>query len=575
MTNFLNLIKEHKWAIILAILVGIIMAAPHIYFIIDNQDTYQGIFMVGLDEGPYLSRIQESRDGHYWLSNPFWAEGKDNPYLWPPLPENFASFFGKILGLGLINTVLFENFAFPFFLFLILYALIYQLTEKKSFSLFSSFLIMLTPNLTDPQALWQLIANQKTTDTFLVYSRLISPQVHSLFLFGFFLSFLIFLKKKNWIIGILSGIILGLSFYVYPFTWMFIASFLFFLVLIFIFKKEWVEIKNIIWISLIALLIALPFLINLLQAMQSEFYPEVSFRYGWVKSHSPQIGVTSLILLGSFLLFFPKKSGKKYDFSLAIVLTPLILLNQQIITGYFLGPARYHNYYYKPFALIFILIIIYSLIKKTKKFFIWKGLVLLLILLSVFNAYLVQKNSYITYESFGIESQKYAPVFDWLNQNSQKDEVVLANSYLSDLVPIYTSLNAMANLDAHYSLTSNQELSERMFLLYRLDGIGRGYFEETKEIFYSNRERISKDIYAQKYQEEFGSYEMIPDEKIDLLIKGYFNSLAVPTKDVLEKYQVKYLIWDILEDPNWKISQYPFLEEVYQKNNLKIYRNND
>ncbi len=569
MNNFFNLLKEHKWAIALAVLIGVIMAFPHIYFVIVHQDIYQGVFMGGLDEGLYLARIQEARDGHYWLANPFWVEGKDNPYLWPPLPENFASLFGKFFGLGLINTVLFENFAFPFILFLLLYFLIFSLSRKRGVALISAIVIMTTSNLTGPQALYDLIINQKVPDTFLSYSRLISPQIHSLFFFAFFLIFWFFLERKKWIYGISSGIVLGLLFYIYPFAWMFTASFFVFLILIYLFRKNWPGIKNIFLISLISLLIATPFLYNLLEATQSSYYSEVSLRYGWVKSHSPQIGVTFLILLGIFLLLFPKRPQKRYDFFLAIVLSPLILLNQQIVTGYLLGPARYHHYYYKPFAIIILFIIFFFLFEKFKKGILVKIFIILLLPTSFYNAYLVQITSYKTYEPLGVENQKYGAIFKWLNQNSQKDEVVLANSYISDLIPIYTSLNAIANLDAHYSLTSDEELLNRMFLIYELDGLTA---EKAKDVFYQDRENISKRIYAQRYQKEFGRYELIPDSKLNEISSRYMEFLGNNSlKDVLKRYKVKYLVWDVLSEPNWQIDNYSFLTEVYRSNNFKIY----
>ena len=441
------------------------------------------------------------------------------------------------------------------------------MSKNKLIGLISALAIMLMPNITDPKALGQLLFNQNVTNAFLAYSRLISPQVHSLFLFSFFLSFWMFLDKKKWVYGIVSGILSGLLFYTYPFAWMFVGSFFTFLLLIYIFRKKWIDIRNIFLISLVAFMVASPFLFNLIQAMNDPAYEDVSLRYGWVESRAPQIGVTVLVLLGIFLLFFPKKEKKIYDFSLSIVLAPLILLNQQVITGYLLGPARYHHYYYKPFAVVFLFIILYSFLKKP----LFKVLVVLVLLIGFYNAYLVQTFSYKTYESLGIENQRYGTVFNWLNENGNKDESVVANPYLSDLIPIYTSLNVPLNLDAHYSLTSNEDLLERMFFSYRLNNVGG---ENIKETFYQNRERISKDIFAQRHHKEFGSYEAIPDEQLDLFIKGYGRSLEIPTEDMFEKLKVDYVVWDTKSDPIWNIDQYPFLNLVYEDKGFKIYEFN-
>ena len=43
-------------------------------------------------------------------------------------------------------------------------------------------------------------------------------------------------------------------------------------------------------------------------------------------------------------------------------------------------------------------------------------------------------------------------------------------------------------------------------------------------------------------------------------------------KEILKKYQTKYIIWDTQNDPYWPIDQYAFLEETYQAETIKIYK---
>ena len=565
MNQYLQILKNHKWAIILAVLIGIIMAIPHIYFIVDNKEVYQGIMMSGLDEEYYLARMQEVRDGHYFMASPFWQEYKDQPNLWPPLSENLAVLTGRFFGLNLINTVLFGNFVFPFLIFLILYALVYSMSKGKSLALFSAMVISLAPNLTDPQSLWRLLSSGQTSDTFLAYSRLISPQIHALFFFSFFLFFWLFLEKRKWLWGILSGIVLGLSFYVYPFIWMFIYVFLGLLILIYFFRKNRFQIKNLFLVMGIGLLIAIPFAWNLIQAMAHPFYKETSLRFGWVQSHSPQLGVTMLILLGFYLLLFPRTLKGRYDFGLAIVLTPFILANQQIITGYLMGPARYHNYYYKPFALIFLIIIFFTIFKRKIVRFSFIAVVLFV---SIYNAWMVQTTSYRANEPSAIEYQRYSEVLSWLNINAQKDEVAMGNLFVSGFITTYTSLNSLVNSGNHYSLVSDKELSDRMFIIYYFDGLKP---EQAKEVFYEKREDVSKYIYSQRYQKQFGSYDKIPDEKLDDLVVSYSQFYQIPIDQTFKKYNTKYLVWDVSNDLNWQIDNYHFLTEVYQDNNFKIY----
>lgn len=579
MKYFFKVIVQHKWAAAMAVLVGIIMALPHIYFCYHHADVYRGIMMGGLDEGPYVARIREVRDGHYLMANPFWAEGKNAPHLWPPLSENVASLVGSIFGLNVINTVLLGNFIFPFFIFLFIYFLIYGLSQKKSIALLTSLIILLTPNLTNPGDLWRLLFMRQTTDTFLAYSRLISPQIHSFFFFFFFLCFWIFWEKRQWFYGIVSGLILGLTFYVYPFAWMFIGATLGFLIAISAVRKQWHKIKDIFLLGSLSLVIALPFFHNLWRAMHSPFYTEVSLRYGWVLSRQLQAGATMVILLGLFLLLFPRRWRARYDFCLAIVLAPFLMLNQQIVTGYLLGPARQHCYYYKPFAVIFLMIIIADQLnkrlKKNKlKKIAWSILTGAMLVISFLNVIVVQTRSYRTNEGAAIANQRYAGVFEWLNNHSCKDEVVLTDGTFSDFIPIYTSLNTVINFDAHYSLVSDDQLLERMFLEYRLNGLRP---ENAAETFFKDRENISKKIFAQRYQKQFGTYDQIPNEKLYYFAEKYkkFYNISENMEDIIKKYQTKYFIWDAVKQPEWTIDKYNFLHQTYEVNGIKIYEVNE
>ncbi len=562
-----QILSQHKWAVFFAILVGLIMILPEVYFRYEHQDIYQGIGMHlgGADEMFYLLRVQEIRDGHFETANPYWAEGKDLPYLRPPLAEMIVSSLGWIFNFNMADTVLLGHFVFPFLIFLLIYTLVYQLTRKKSASLAASTTVLLATNLMDPKVIWDFFINQKIYYYLLPFNRVIAPQVHALFFFGFLLFFWLFLKSGKSIYVFISGLILGFSFYTYPYTWTFIYAFLGLLVLIYIWQKKWSEIKNIVYITGISLLVALPYFWNLWQAMHHPLYLELAFRSGLVKTHLPQIGSLVLILSAIFLLFFSRQWKKRYYFCLALVLAPWVVLNQQIITGQIIIPEHYHWYFHKPLAAIFIIIIIFQL---NKKF--WPILTGLICSVGFCYALITQVSLYKIKEATTIENQRYGDVFQWLNNHSQKDEVVATHSFLSDLILVYTHLNSAAALDAHYYLAADeQQLWQRMFLERRLDGL-KG--EEAREKFLEDKVKISGDIYGEYFRKGWGGRENTPDEKIYSIAQAYQESLSFPLEEVLEKFQVKYLVWDALKGPDWQIDQYPFFKQVYQSNGVKIYQ---
>ena len=565
----MKILFNHKWAILFAVIIGLIIAFPQAYFRYDHQDVYQGIDISKTDaEAFYMSRIKEVRDGHFGIGNSVSAQGKDFPYLWTPLSEIIASGVGQIFFLDVKNTVLLERFLFPAFIFLLIYGLVYQLFKRKLTALMAATSVLLIEDLMILQALFDLLLHQKVqSHSFLIFSQLISPSIHLLFFFGFLLCFWLFLEKEKRIYGWLSAIILGLSFYSYPYTWTFIYAFLGVMILIFIFGKKWTDIKNIIFIYLGSLIVALPYFWNLYHLINHPLYLEASLRFGMIKTHSPQMNITILLLLGLFLLFFPREKTKRYYFSLALVLTPFIVFNQQIITGRAMLSGHYHWYFIKPLTVIFLIIIIFHLIRRWKiAQIITVGLILSVLFI---NAVLIQKNSYNYSQDFQLSFQEYSPIYQWLDSQVQKDKVVLANSEISYLLPVYTNLNPVLGYIGAYHLVSENQLLDGIFTEYRLDGLKS---EEVYEQFSKDRTRISGRVYGQFYRRNFGGAENIPEEKIRELASQYENFLNIELFDILAKYNVQYVVWDTLNYPNWQLDQYSFLSKVFKSNNIAIYQ---
>ena len=126
-----QLIKTHKWALSLAFLIGIIVAFPQFYFPYDHADTYQDIYIANTDnEVGYLNRVQEVRDGHPLLGSAILKDGKDDPYVQPPLGEIIITYLGKIFFLDLNNTILLARFLFAFLGFLAVYGFVFNIKGK-------------------------------------------------------------------------------------------------------------------------------------------------------------------------------------------------------------------------------------------------------------------------------------------------------------------------------------------------------------------------------------------------------------------------------------------------------------
>lgn len=573
MRKIISILINHKWAILLALISAIIIVYPQLYFRYDNSQSYQGFDMMHTaDEDAYLGMIQEVQDGYFWSGNPYLKEGKKDPYTIQPLGPIIVGLLGKLFLLDLNNTVLLSRFLFPTLCFLVIYWFTFLLSKDELTALTSSTMVILGSILLSRQV-FQVLTGESPRLDFLIFTRLINPPVSSLFFFGFLIFFWLFLERKKWIWGVFSALTLGLSFYLYFYTWTFLYAFCGVFMLILLFQKKWSEIKRIMLVPLGGILIAIPYFWNLYQSSTYPTFLEVARRNGLLETHTPTFGFLIPFLLIIFLIFFPRQWKERYFFSLALVLAPFVVLNQQIITGKTLINAHYHWYCHTPLAIIFFLIIFFYWLSQKKLETFKKLFALLIIGMSIYAGVLIQKASYLYWEKQALEEQRYMLVFDWLNKNAKKEEVVFADLELSNFIPVYTSLNVFYNSTAKYYLSASEErLINTMILLYRLDEVEK---DDAEEVFFRERAKISREIYGIYYRETTGEYEGIPEELLHSFTQKYKKSFSIPTdeflKEIWKEYNVNYVVWDSKYYPKWSLEK-AFLQKVYEKEDIKIYK---
>ena len=575
-----QLIKNHKGAILFAFLVAAIVAFPQFYFPYDHADSYQGIYIANTDnETGYLNRVQEVRDGHPLLGNAVFKDGKDDPYVQPPLGEIIITYLGKIFFLDLNNTILLARFLFAFLGFLAVYGFVFLISKAKLTAVSAATAVCLARPLLSRGALVALLKGEAPVNTFLDFYRPVQPQVSFLFFFGFLLFFWLFFKKKQWIWGIISTLILGLSFYVYPYTWSFIYAFCGVLCLILIFQKKWPDVKRIIIMALGGIFIAFPYFLNVYRSTLHPYFLEITARFGLVETHQPILGFLIPSIFIIFLLFFPRKWPERYIFSLALFIAPFIVLNQQIVTGKNFNSGHYHWFVHQPLVIIFLVIIfLYQTkfwqekLKLFKNVNISKILACLIIVGSIYTGVVIQAASYEESERQILYDQRYAPIVEWLNNNTEKEEVVLSDFHQSGILSIYTSLNQFYNVSSYlYFSASSERILNSLFVFYRLDGVNE---EDAEELFLQEQEKylISKRVYSTYYRDVFGSALAIPDQVLSSFAEKYQDFLLIPFDKFLKMHDVKYVVWDTKNYSQWQLDQYEFLSKVYEEGDFKIYR---
>ena len=425
----LRLIKNHKWVVMFAFGVGIIMAFPQFYFPYDHADTYKGIYITMTDNDTgYLARIQEVRDGHPGLGNPISKYGKEDPYTQSPLGEIIIAYLGKMFFLDLNSTILLARFLFTFLVFLAVYGLVFLFSRQKITAVAAATALCLAKPLISRGALITLWKGISDPTIFLDLYRPVQPMVSSLFFFSFLLFFWLFLEKRRWVFGIISALILGLSFYIYPYTWSFLYAFLGAFCLVLIFQRRWFDLKRIILLTLGGVFIAIPYLLNVYRSISNPNFIDVTRRFGLIETHQPILGflVPSLFII--FLIFFPKKSRERFIFCLALLLAPFIVLNQQLITGKDFHSGHYHWFYHQPLAVIFLVIIVLyqtgfwqGKLRLFKNINLSKILACLIIGASLYTGIVIQAASYKASESRILYDQRYSPIVQWFNAHAQKE----------------------------------------------------------------------------------------------------------------------------------------------------------
>jgi len=579
MNEFKGLLFNHKVAIILALFTCFLVTFPQIYFRIDHKDDgiYQGIEL--LPDAPWSARVREIQDGHGFGSI-YYKDGKNDPYLFQPVGSTVVAYMGSLLSLDINNTILLSRFVLPFIAFIVLYVFVYLLFRDKAMALASASLILLGESVLSYSGVERLIRGISPT-SFLELARPVNSAMIFIPFFGFLISFWTFHKNKKWQYGALSAILLGLNFYNYFYTWTYLYAFGGVLFIIFLLRRGWQEVVRISSVFVGALLLLVPYALNIYRASQHPTYDEVSLRFGIVMTYAPLfVGFVVIGALLVFLLGFPREDRKKYYFGLALLLTPFVTMNQQLITGKILQPGHYHWYFHKPIAIIFVLSVIFYVLNRLNWFSIKKMFATTLIAISLATGVIVQAGSYYSdYASrdggyIAIERQKYGPVMKWFNDNANKEDVVLANDEASHMTVIYTSLNVFYHRAGLYTLSATEKrLLDVLFTFYRLREVGES---DVRDVFYDERGYLSANIYGMHYKEVFGLYEAIPDDKIEEILEEYLETLSTPTSEwlrgTLSKYEVEYIIWDKKENPSWQLDRFNFLEQRAGFGDLVIYQ---
>lgn len=516
--DFINkttlLAYRHSVAIFLSILIGCIVVIPQILFIYNLGDDYQGIQMYGADaELHYLARMQESVDGE-GLGNPFIYEYKDNvPSTTYTISETILAWPAMVLGYSVPNLSLFYKFLLPAIIALLAYGLTYRLIGSRLWSAVSMFAVVLGPTLLNLPDILHLVRWEKVYSQFTLYSRPVNPEFSSILFFTYLHVVLTVLRKRNWGWFALLGVLFGLSFYIYLYSYTFFLALNFVLLGIHLIKKEWKVSLGFFAATVLGLMVGSLSIVNTLKLSGHPYFQDMAVLSDIVSSHHPVISIAGIIVAIIFLFFiFKHRDYSGLTFLGALLVTSFVVINQQIITGILIQEGHYHWYFNTP---VFILILVVAGFYLIGRKYQVVGVIMATLMISaaLASAVLIQTSSYEYWMTKTQSSQRYVGVLAWIKSNTLKESVVLANKPLSELIPVYTSANVV--------------------------------------------------------WEDHASYYLLPQERRDFTPDNIIATTNL--KKALSKYRVDYLIWDTKSDHGWKLDEHTFLKLVYNNGEFRIY----
>lgn len=589
--NIKKFILDNILVLVFAILVGIASGMPQTLALFDIGDDYKGIpFLYQDDEYVYLSRIQEISDGNFLASSPMFHEYKNYLITTPPVPEYIYFGLSKLLNLSLISFVYLSKFLFPATLFLLVYILVFKLTERggdsflrKLNAITSGLLVTLGYDLVNFSNLFNILFNKPSNLIIPVWDRLVNPISGGIFLFLFLILIWEVLSGKRRLI-IPSAIILFLM-SGYIFSIGIAISLLFILIVALFLKKDYFTAKSLIYVFLV---FSLLFSIFIACALNTEYIATNPQRIGLFLTHEPLINkllvLVSFVFLAISALFYKKeiKSGKNNNwwyFSLFLIIASFLSYNQQILTGKTVWPQHFVQYSI-PISIVVLMVIFFNFFSHKKRTYSLFLAVLILI------CFLSGIKSSLTYEYVMpdfIQKQKYGDVISWVNKKTLKNCVIFSlDSNINYMVPALTHCDVYFS-EWVFSGVPDSRIMDNYLLTLKIRGVGAVDIDkylslnrrEVTSFFYRNWMDFffqSNDLWLTKIRdsEEINNWFSKLSDEISVKYKNYLETDMLLN---IHKYKFDYFIVNKIDIALLNTSNLEDLNIVYEDDNFTIYKN--
>lgn len=541
-------IKTHWFAIVLSVVVGLVMIGPQLIFVRSLSSAYRGIYMMRSDaEVHYLARMEEFIDGN-GLGNAYLYEYKNSiPSIFFTISESVLAIPARIFHIPVPTLNLFYKFFLPFVISLLAYSFLFRLTRTKAWSLAGTSVIMLGNILLSiPHAL-DIIYHNFTFSQFSLYARPINPEFSSILFFSYLHVFWAGVLKKEWKWFIASGLILGLSFYVYFYSYTFLIALNIIFAIMYFTSNDRNLVKKILIATGGGIVLGIPVLINAYNVYHNIYYVNAARISAVVYTHAFRVstlGMIVIFLFGWYVWRGKIKTVHSY-FLAGLLITTFVAINQQVVTGVLIHEDHYHWYFNVPIFLVTLTWLAWNLFGKLKNKIIYP-LLLAVFLVSLYGSLFVQYSSYRHSYDYFAENQDYMSVFDWLKQYSSPESVVLANVDLSLFIPVYTQNNVYWSPYAAYYLVPTDDIEQRLFLFLKLYRYKNSVNDEMMRKYLLTMSQQNPDLDQFVGNDVLSVYPSGLAARYDYFLKHF--------ADEQDKVHLDYIVVDNRQNPAWDLS---------------------
>jgi len=596
------------WVLGLFAALVLLIEAPLIAFPFYAGDFYQGINIAhyGNDEHHYLTRGKEILEGHA-LGQMYLSEWKDSPDSFQMNIEQIYVMPIRLLGgekadVAMLYNVM--NGIGVFILLILMYLFAYLLSRNTVVATASAIFTVggyvLIENGTILKVL--LTGGQIIYSNFNVYGRSAAPYMPLVPFFGF----LILTYKSAtaqferisrttyapYVYVAAAGTLFGVLFYSYFYAWTYALALLGSLTLSAIIFRKWHAAIATVGIGSLGLLVGSFKLYGYYTLFTSPLGEQ--FSYFFQTMHSREFiesttGIAVTLLLALYV--YTNRNDKNAFFITALVMASWVALEQQMITGRTVQYGHYYWYFVVPLAILISVYMLSRIIPSDWSRW-WKMFCLALVLVSFLNTAAGQYRSFFITAPYKMREQDFAPLVQKLA--SLPKGVVLTDfggSSYPFLITIYTDDDLYWIPAATTSAFPYEHMKEALFVyLYINKDSRRDPVAYLESALATSTRSAYVDLYEHVEGVETGiprpKYEKAPFPRTDteVLTKraAFLPEIGKAYQEFLRSQQsiraaliardVKYILWDVRQYPEWDLAPLGPLTLIATSTDLVLYK---